>query len=323
MSKNLIMFVATAFIVVACSTATPELDVGSAAEEPTDSTVQNESEVDADETADETTSADIESDHEHNCMVAVGNATIECGDDLVVIESNGLPEHAVMVGIEAGGWNEQWPAAQGYTGNNAFFIPTNTVLVDEPHYFVRNVAGVAANGIPIFLPTAPGRAGGEECLDLPLPDGALPDGECLRDPVKVGEMDECGGHTGRGNDYHYHATPTCLLESLGLDAIAGYMLDGIPVYAEPLEGAVLYEHCGAYISLDGTLHYAFTEDYPYVAACLLGQYSEGPRTQGSTVFTGGHDNHDLGPITQYYIDEDGCQHMVFGSEIELIHCDDH
>lgn len=320
MPKNLTVLITTAFFVASCSTATPEEVPQNVEEQTSDQNSQSEDVVIVDATE---TSEPISSATADECMTAVGSASVECHDDHIVIESNGLPEHEVMVGIGAGAWNGQWPTAQDYTGNNAFFIPTLFELVEDPHYFVRNVAGVTANGIPIFLPTAPGRAGSEECLDLPLTEGALPQGECLRDPVGVGEMDECGGHTGRGNDYHYHATPTCLLADFDLTAIAGYMLDGIPVYAEPLEGATSYGECGAYISPDGIIHYVFTEEYPYVTACLLGQYDEGPRTQGSEVFTDGHDNHDLGAITQYFIDENDCQHMVFGDETVIIHCDDH
>ena len=210
-SKNLIVFITTAFLIVSCSSAVPDDVPQSVEEQVSEQNPQSEDSVTVDATE---TSEHIDSAHVHECMTAVGNATIECHDDHIVIESNGLPEHTVMVGIGAGAWNGQWPTAQDYTGNNAFYIPTLFELDEEPHYFVRNVAGVTANGIPIFLPTAPGRAGSEECLDLPLPEGALAQGECLRDPVGVGEMDECGGHTGRGNDYHYHATPTCLLREL-------------------------------------------------------------------------------------------------------------
>jgi hypothetical protein len=31
----------------------------------------------------------------------------------------------------------------------------------------------------------------------------------------MGELDNCGGHAGRGDDYHYHIAPKCLIEELG------------------------------------------------------------------------------------------------------------
>ncbi|RLE25425.1 MAG: hypothetical protein DRJ50_02965 [Actinobacteria bacterium] len=131
-------------------------------------------------------------------MTAVGNASIVCLQDATVIESNGLPDHEVMVGIEAGGWNGQWPTAQDYTGE-----------------------------------------------------------------------------------------------------------------------------CGAYVSADGLIHYAFTDEYPYVTQCLLGAYEEGPRTSGAETDTGGYSSEELGSITGYEVRDDGCQVMTFASGIELVHCDDH
>ena len=251
------------------------------------------------------------------CLIAAGTATVTCAADAITIESNGLPTHQVMVGIEEGGWNGQWPLAQDYTGANAFVVPTDMVLADEPALTVMNTAGVTANGIPFFFPHAPGRAGDEGCVELPA--GVVPDGECLRDPVAVGEMDDCGGHTGRGNDYHYHGTPTCLIELLPAGAVIGYMLDGIPMHAEPLEGSVPYEGCSGWVAPDGTLHYAFSESFPYLTSCMLGEFSNGPRTEGSEVFTGDLDTRNSGSIVGFEV-VDGCQVMTFSGGAELVHC---
>lgn len=270
--------------------------------------------VEEDGTADATASASSD------CPTAVGSAVVTCSDDQIIIESNGLPDHDVMVGIEEGGWNGQWPTEQDYTGSNAFVVPTEVTLVEQPLATVMNTAGVTANGIPFFFPHAPGQAGSSECLELP--DEAVGSDECLRDPVLAGEMDVCGGHVGRGDDYHYHATPTCLLGEVEDGAIVGYMLDGIPMFAEPLEGSTEYDGCSSgYVSPEGLLHYAFLDSYPYLTDCMLGEFSEGPQTSGSDVFTGDLDPQSSGSIVGFELDDDGCQVMTFSSGSELRHCD--
>lgn len=251
------------------------------------------------------------------CLTAIDGAIVTCGVTEIVIESDGLPSHVLMEGIANGAWNGQWPAEQDYTGSNAFVIPTQVILADEPALTVMNATGVTANGVPFFFPHAPGRAGDADCLDLPAE--ILPEGECMRDPVLAGEMDVCGGHTGRGNDYHYHGTPTCMIDELPAGAIVGYMLDGIAMYVEPLEGSVPYQGCSGWISPDGLLHYAFQDSFPYLTSCMLGEFSEGPRTQGSEVFTGGLDARTIGSISSY-TSEAGCQTMTFSTGAQLTHC---
>ncbi|MEM7340802.1 MAG: YHYH protein [Actinomycetota bacterium] len=252
------------------------------------------------------------------CMTGVDSALVTCGDDSIVIESTGLPSHELMVGIAAGAWNGQWPAEQGYTGANAFVVPTAIELTDDPAYSVMNVAGVTANGVPFFFPHAPGRAGSDTCIELP--DSWVAEGECLRDPVAVGEMDDCGGHTGRGDDYHYHAEPTCLIDQMEPGAIVGYMLDGVPIYAEPLAGSVEYDGCSGWVSPAGVIHHAFQDSYPYLTDCMLGTFAEGPRTQGAEVDAGGLDTRQLGAITAYDEADGGCHTMTFADGTELSHC---
>ena len=51
--------------------------------------------------------------------------------------------------------------------------------------------GVAINGVPIYDYSAAGE------LDINNYDAKV-------DTVVLGQLDNCGGHTGRGDDYHYH-----------------------------------------------------------------------------------------------------------------------
>ena len=45
-----------------------------------------------------------------------------------------------------------------------------------------------------------------------------------------GELDNWGGHFGRGDDYHYHMIPLHLEELVGTNQPLAYGLDGFPIY---------------------------------------------------------------------------------------------
>ena len=92
----------------------------------------------------------------------------------------------MMIGIT--GWNRQVPLPQNYTGNNAWRIPLHPKVSKKPVAlpFLGPVA-IAANGVPIFNPIKQ--------------DGKT-------DTFTAGELDEYGGHAGRGDDYHYHIAPS-------------------------------------------------------------------------------------------------------------------
>ena len=254
------------------------------------------------------------------CPRGIDGAIVNCSDDLITIESDGLPSHELMVGIQEGGWNGQWPREQDYTGDNAFTVTRSPVLQESPQMTMKNTAGVTVNGIPVFLPQAPGRAGSDECLDIDISGDVYHEHECARDPVAAGEMDRCGGHTGRGDDYHYHAEPTCLMADLPDLAVVGYMMDGFPIYSDPIPGSRAYAACGGYVSPDGEIHYAFTSAFPYVTNCLLGKATEGPRTQGSGEYTGGIDAKNSGSITGFEMGDNGCLTMSFSSGVTVENC---
>ncbi len=130
------------------------------------------------------------------------------------VESDGLPhpplETKMMVGIRA--WQQQVPLPQPYTGSNAWQIPLNPEIADTPILgkgaLMRGAVALAANGIPIF--------------------NALNNGG--RDSYLIGELDEYGGHCGRGDDYHYHAAPLAIERIVGKGKPIAYALDGFPIY---------------------------------------------------------------------------------------------
>ncbi len=173
--------------------------------------------------------------------------------DLWLVESNGLPAHQMMVGIKS--WQQQVPVAQAYVGSNAWQFPVTPEMADSPISaktgLFRGAIAIAANGIPIF-----------NALNNRGDDAFL-----------VGELDEFGGHCGRGDDYHYHAAPLHLEEAVGPENPIAYALDGYAIYGsvEPDGSAVedLDEYNGHTVG-SGVYHYHGTTTYPYINGGLVG-----------------------------------------------------
>lgn len=169
------------------------------------------------------------------------------------VESNGMPDHQMMVGITA--WQQQVPLPQTYTGRNAWQIPLFPKLSDKPvsakKELFRGAIALAVNGVPIFNPIKN--------------DGRT-------DTFLAGELDEFGGHCGRGDDYHYHIAPVHLEKVVGKGNPIGYALDGFPLYgftdADGRAPTDLDEFNGR-TEKDGYRYYS-TKKYPYVNGGLRG-----------------------------------------------------
>lgn len=190
--------------------------------------------------------------------------------DVLLVESNGLPAHNMMVGITA--WQQQVPLPQPYVGDNAWRIPLHPQPSPHPvsikNRFLRGAIALAANGIPIFNPQ---NNRGEVSLD-------------------IGELDQWGGHCGRADDYHYHVAPLHLQATLGPRLPVAYALDGYPIYglAEP-DGSVpqsLDAFNGHEVAGLG-YHYHASQKYPFVNGGFHGvvverdeQVDPQPRAQG-------------------------------------------
>ncbi|NOQ34342.1 MAG: hypothetical protein GQ569_00420, partial [Methylococcaceae bacterium] len=75
-----------------------------------------------------------------------------CDDKFLYIESDGMADHSMMIGIAA--WNQQVPKPQPYKGTNAWRIPLDAIASDKttPNPADGPIA-VAINGVPIFDPS--------------------------------------------------------------------------------------------------------------------------------------------------------------------------
>jgi hypothetical protein len=121
----------------------------------------------------------------------------------------------MMLGIRS--WQQQVPLPQPYTGRNAWQIPLNPRLAQQPisarDNLMRGAIALAVNGVPIF-----------NALNNRGEDAYL-----------AGELDRWGGHCGRGDDYHYHTAPVHLEKIVGQGKPIAFALDGFPIfgYTEP------------------------------------------------------------------------------------------
>ena len=185
--------------------------------------------------------------------------------DFLFVESNGMPDHPMMVGITA--WQQQVPLPKSYIGNNAWRIPLNPVPAKNPisakSHFFRGAIALAVNGVPVFNPIKN--------------DGKT-------DTWLAGELDKWGGHCGRADDYHYHIAPLHLEKIVGAGNPVAVALDGYPIFGyndpngkPPTNLDWLNGHKGP----DGRYHYHATKTYPYPGAI----HRRRPWYQGRRQFT--------------------------------------
>ena len=174
------------------------------------------------------------------------------------VESSGLPDHKMMIGITA--WQQQVPLPQSYKGNNAWRIPLHPVPARQPMSaktnFFRGAIALAVNGVPIFNPIKN--------------DGRT-------DTLLAGELDQWGGHCGRGDDYHYHIAPVHLEKVVGAGEPIAYALDGYPIYGYQDEQASDFaplDWLNGHKDANGNYHYHATKDYPYLNGGFYGEVVE-------------------------------------------------
>lgn len=181
-------------------------------------------------------------------------------DTYFYVSSNGIPSHNMMVGITS--WQQQVPISQPYTGTNHWSIPLAPVYAATPvstkTNFMKGAVALAVNGVPIF-----------NALNNRGEDSFL-----------IGELDQWGGHCGKGDDYHYHAAPLHLSATSGLKPIA-FALDGFAVYgAKEPDGSTMksLDESHGHVGSNSVYHYHGTNDYPYVIGSMKGKVTLDPST---------------------------------------------
>jgi arylsulfatase A-like enzyme len=179
-------------------------------------------------------------------------------DDFLFVESDGMPDHPMMIGITA--WQQQVPIPQQYSVDNAWRIPLHPVPARNPLSaktgFFRGAIAIAVNGVPIFNPIKN--------------DGKT-------DTVTVGELDQWGGHSGRADDYHYHIAPVHLEKIVGKGKPVAFALDGYPIYGYADGDGTTpkdLDWLNGHKDKDGNYHYHATKTYPYLNGGFHGEVVE-------------------------------------------------
>ncbi|MCF2857181.1 YHYH protein [Pseudoalteromonas sp. SMS1] len=211
------------------------------------------------------------------------DVSVTCDENYAYITSDTYPDHDLMNGITA--TNEQIPVpAVGYAAPIKLepHTATSPTTIDA-------ALGIAVNGVPIYDYSAAGE------LDLFNYDPSI-------DTVALGQLDNCGGHAGRGDDYHYHAAPTCMMdamENLNDETIIGWGYDGYPLYGFNYpDGSAIAEGdlelCNGISDETFGYRYHLSKAPPYVFQCLVGEIDTNilPRV---APLTGGGDRGDLRP----------------------------
>jgi hypothetical protein len=198
-------------------------------------------------------------------------------DNYFYVNSTGIPNHTMMVGISSTGWQQQVPTSKCYINTSHWTIPLNPVLATTPvpvssAHFLKGAIAMAVNGVPIF--------------NYHTNTGA--------DSFTDGQLDTYGGHCGRGDDYHYHIAPLHLI-TLGQASATlpiAFGLDGYAVYGN-LEAngsamSALDANHGHY-GTNGVYHYHGTTTAPYMIGNMVGFVTEDanlqiiPQPQGSPI----------------------------------------
>ena len=218
----------------------------------TSSTTDSDSDDDSSSSTDDSSNSSL-IDTIKNHFADFSGVTITNDDEYFYVNSYSWPEHGMGVGITS--WQEQVPIPQNYTGNNSWVIPLNPEMADTPlsteDHLLKGALAVAVNGVPIFNVY----------------------NNRQENAYEIGELDNWGGHFGRGDDYHYHLIPTHLEETVGTDQPLAYALDGYPVYGYTNE--TLDDAFGRYDS-DNNYRYHATTEAPYYMPYVMGEITLDP-----------------------------------------------
>ena len=253
----LISFVCSSFILVliACSS-----DEGQVPDDVVNTSPTSSAEPTSNNTSTDTSSTDTSSSNNSQTTEGSGidtiisyfekfsGVSINSDNEYFYINSYSWPEHGMGVGINS--WQEQVAIPQNYTGDNSWRIPLNPVMADNPVdtsvNLFRGAIAIAVNGVPIF--NAVNNRG--------------------VNAYEAGELDNWGGHFGKGDDYHYHLIPTHLEETIGTEQPLAYALDGYPIYGYTNE--ILDDAFGRYDN-SGNYQYHAKTIAPYYMPFVMGE----------------------------------------------------
>jgi hypothetical protein len=172
------------------------------------------------------------------------NVKVEVTDDLLIVRSNGIPDHDT--GPFPNPRNPNTIREQRYV----FKIPRHPKWSDHVTKTPMGPIGVAINGIPFYNPY---NAQGQ-------------------DAAKNEVFDECCGHPDPMGRYHYHVYPKCIHTSFKDEPgqhspLIGYAFDGYAIYGPNGDGGkppADLDECNGHSDPVRGYHYHVTNKFPYV-----------------------------------------------------------
>ncbi|WDE05657.1 YHYH protein [Thalassomonas viridans] len=233
--------------------------------------------------------------------------SVNCDNEYAYIISDTYPDHDLMNGIT--GTNEQIPVP---VVNYAAPVKLTPQLASSLTT-IDAAVGVAVNGVPIYDYSAQGE------LDVYNYDANA-------DTLVLGQLDNCGGHAGRGDDYHYHVAPNCMIDAMpnkADDTVIGWGYDGYPLYGNnnpdgsAIEAGTL-DVCNGQADESFGYRYHTSVTPPYIIQCLVGEVDTGilPRVSPLSGDTTGARAHLTPPQDgvenlSHVIGEDGSRTMRY------------
>ncbi len=172
------------------------------------------------------------------------NVKVEVTDELLIVRSNGIPDHDP--GKFPNAHNPNTIREQNYT----FRIPRHPKAAEKITKLPMGPIGVAVNGVPFYNPY---NAEGQ-------------------DAAKNEVFDECCGHPDPMGRYHYHIYPKCVHTSFKDEEgkhspLIGYAFDGYGVYGPNGENGkppADLDECNGHTDNVRGYHYHVTNKFPYI-----------------------------------------------------------
>ncbi|MGB3691674.1 MAG: YHYH protein [Spirulinaceae cyanobacterium] len=163
----------------------------------------------------------------------------------------------------------------------------------EAYKYDRNPNSIREQSLVLKLPATPVVAETPDCVPMGLIGYSLTGSAIFnafdaagRDAPAYEIQDHCNAHPERGGTYHYHDWSECIPDKSGDSGnhsdIAGFMLDGFPIFGPKGENGVTVtnnelDECHGHthnIVIDGKTvslyHYHFTHEFPYTIGCFRG-----------------------------------------------------
>ena len=256
--------------------------------------------------------------------------TAFCDDTFLnIVSETGLPptfdvasDEVIMVGITS--WIQRVPIPFTYNWQVPL-APGFSASTTEAS--ARGPIAVAVDGVPIF-----------HYERRPDVSTALSNYTAENDTVLAGELDQCGGHSGQGDDYHYHYAPVCLLDNHDLTQPIAFGLDGAAVYVGQAgndyygggrfnslnnfpEGVTAsdLDDCNALLQDDGTYVHYSTVTPPYLIGCHHAEFDTAlqiepsplnGRAQGTETPLGGEYGEPVNTVITGFTDDGSDQYTL-------------